>query len=289
MRFPTPEWDPETHLEFMKKLGITTTMLSISAPHVNFGDDNAAKILAREVNEDGAELVKKYPGRFGILASLPLPDVESSIEEIGYATDVLQTDGFALPTNSQGVYLGHPSLDPIFAELNRRKAVVVLHPNKPSAVPEDVLQDLPIAVMEFFFDTTRTVMNMMIQGTLRRFPEIKLVVPHAGAFLPILADRVKSFLRVVKVGEDDKLDIFAALRNLYYDVAGACLPRQLSVLLQIASDNHLLYGSDYPFTPGIGCMQLANALDKTDLLTQEQRRGIYRDNALKLFPRLNRP
>lgn len=293
--YPTPEWNPEVHLEVMKHLGISTSMLSMSSPHINFGDKNAAKILARKVNEDGAELVRKYPDQFGLLASLPLPNVEDSIEEIQYAKDVLHADGFALPTNTLGVYLGNPCLDPIFEELNRHKAVVVLHPNKPGRVPENVLEGVPLPILEFLFDTTRTVANMILKGTLKRFPDIKFVIPHAGAFLPIFADRLAAAVKLLpalfgdntKI-EEDGIDVYAALKELYYDVAGVCLPVQLSAILQIADVDHLFYGSDYSYTPEFGCIVLADALDKTNLLTDEQRRAIYLDNALKLFPRLKK-
>lgn len=291
--FPTPNWDPEMHLKTMDQLGISRSMLSISSPHINFGDRNAAKILARKVNEDGAELVQKYPGRFGLFASLPLPNVEDSIEEIQYAKEILHVDGFALPTNTQGVYLGNPCLDPVFEELNKHKAVVVLHPNKPSSVPENVAEGLPIPMMEFLFDTTRTVINMILKGTLKKFPDIKFIIPHAGAFLPILADRIASAIQVLPTSfgeniklEENRIDIYDELKKLYYDVAGVCLPRQLDALLQIVNVDHLLYGSDYPYTPEIGCSTLAGDLDKTNLLNNEQRRAIYHDNALKLFPHL---
>jgi predicted TIM-barrel fold metal-dependent hydrolase len=291
--FPTPEWTLEMHLEVMKHLGISIAMLSISSPHINFGDDNAAKILARSVNEAGAELVNKYPKQFGLLASLPLPNVENSIEEIQYAMDILHADGFTLPTNTQGVYLGDPCLDHIFEELNKRKATVVIHPNKPSSVPKNVVDGLPIPMMEFFFDTTRTITNMILKGTIKRFPDIKIIVPHAGAFLPILADRLNSALQMLPVAfadniknVEDRIDVYAELKGLHYDVAGVCLPTQLPALLQIVDVGNLLYGSDYPYTPEAGCIYLADALDKTDLLTDEQRCDIYHDNALKLFPRL---
>lgn len=284
-RFPTPEWDIKTHLDIAEQLGIVTSMLSITSPHIHFGDDHAAKVLARKVNEDGAELVRKYPGRFGLLASLPLPDIDASLKEMQYALDVLHADGFTLPTNSQGVYLGDRRLDPVFAELNKRKAIVTLHPTTPGAVPENILEDLPMPLVEFFFDTTRTIINMILKGTLKRFPDIRFIVPHAGAFLPILADRMQVGLQVVNKGEDG-IDVYAALRSMYYDVAGVCLPRQLAALLQLVDTNHLLYGSDYPYTPAAGCIYLADALDKTNLLTDEQRRAIYRDNAVSLFPRL---
>jgi len=285
--FPTPEWNSDTHLEIMKRLGIATSMISISSPHINFGDEKAAKKLARIVNEEGAEVVKKYPNKFGLLASLPLPNIEDSVEEIKYAMDVLHVDGFTLPTNTQGVYLGNHSLDPIFDELNKRKAVIVLHPNKPSSVPKDVNEGLPIPTMEFLFDTTRTVTNMIIKGTLKRFPNIKFVIPHAGTFLTILADRLDPFLQHMPVGEEKiKVNVYDALKELYYDVAGFCLPRQLETLLQIVDVSHLLYGSDSPYTPKFGCIALSSLLAETNLLTDNQRRAIYYDNALALFPRL---
>lgn len=289
--YPTPEWNPEAHLEAMKHLGISTSMLSVSVPHINFGDKNAAKILARKVNEDGAGLVKKYPEQFGLFASLPIPDIKDSIEEIQYALDELHADGFSLPTNALGVYLGDPCLDPILEELNKNKAVVVLHPCRPGCVTEHVLEDVPLPILEYFFDTTRTVANMILKGTLNRFPDIKFVIPHAGAFLSVFADRFDAAMKLLPSlfasYTKNEIDVYAALKGLYYDIAGVCLPVQLSALLQIVEIDHLFYGSDYSYTPEFGCAALADALDKTHLITDEQRRAIYYGNALKLFPRLN--
>lgn len=289
--FPTPAWSPEEHLEAMDHLGIATSMLSLSSPHINFGDRNATKALARNVNEYGAELVKKYPGRFGLFASLPLPDVENSIAEIQYAINILHADGFALPTNSRGVYIGNQCIDPILEELNRYQSVVVLHPNKPSSIPADVAEGLPVPMMEFFFDTTRAVTNMILKGTMKRFHDIKFIIPHAGAFLPILADRLAPALQMMpstfggQIGREG-IDVYSDLKGLYYDLAGACLPRQLANLVEIVDTDHLLYGSDYPYTSLPACMALEDALDKTEVLNEEQHRCINSENALKLFPRL---
>lgn len=284
-KYPAPDWNAEMHIETMKHLGIVTSLLSMSSPHINFGDQGAATVLCRTVNEEGADIVKKYPLQFGLLASLPLPDPEASIQEIRYAINVLNADGFALPTNTQGVYLGNPCLDPVFEELNKHKAVVVIHPNRPSSVPKGVVDDLPIPFMEFFFDTTRTVCNMILNGTLIRFLDIRFVVPHGGAVLPILIDRWSLAIHIIS--KDPHLDFYDCMKRLYFDVAGACLPRQLPALMQLVDETHLFYGSDYPHTPEVGCVLLADALDKTDLLIDQQRHAIYYENALKLFPRLS--
>jgi len=283
-KFPTPEWNAEQHLEDMEILKIATAFLSLSSPHLSFGSEEKAGAIARKSNEEGAELVRRYPERFGLFASLPLPNVQASLEEIEYASTVLKVDGFALPTNARGVYLGDPQLDPILDLLNQYKSVVDIHPNRPSKIPENVNNNMPIPLMEFLFDTTRTITNLIVNGVLTRYPDIKWVVPHAGSFLPLLADRLSAFLQYLPLQSD--ATVFAQLNHLYYDVAGFCVPRQLSVLLQITDTSHLLYGSDYPYTPTIGCSILADQLENTELLTAEDRQSIFRKNALNLIPRL---
>ncbi len=285
-KFPTPGWDAERHLEDMAQLGIEISFLSISSPHFNFGDNAAAGVVARKSNEEGAELARRYPKNFGLFASLPLPDLNGSLAEIEYATHVLQVDGFVLPTNVRGVYLGNPVLDPVMEALNTCGAVAAIHPNRPGSIPDNVADSIPIPIMEFFFDTTRTISNLMVNGTLKRFPNIKWVVPHAGAFLPLLVDRLSAFLQYMPPQTDEPIPgVFDLLNRLYYDVAGFCVPRQLGVLLQTVDISHLVYGSDYPYTPVIGCSMLADALENTNLLSAETRHAIFRDNALKLISR----
>lgn len=218
--------------------------------------------------------------------------MENSISEIRYAMDVLHADGFTLPTNTRGIYLGNQCLDPILEELNRYKSVVVIHPNKPGSVPADVAEELPVPMMEFFFDTSRTVVNMILKGIFTRFADIKFVIPHAGAFLPILADRLAAAIHMMPSTfnghiENSSVDVYSILGRLYYDVAGVCLPRQLPAMMQLTAADHFLYGSDFPYTPLPACMKLEETLDKTDLLTEEQHRYINYTSALQLFPRLS--
>jgi 6-methylsalicylate decarboxylase len=282
-RQPLPRWDVRWHLEFMDRMDIALSMLSISSPHLHFGDDAAACRLARELNEAGARLVNDYPGRFGHFAVLPLPDVEGALKEIEYAFDVLEADGIKLSTNSRGVYLGEDLLEPIFKELSRRRAVVVIHPVLPSAVPSNVLSKFPIAMMEFFFDTARAVANLVLNGTLQRNPGMKLIIPHAGGVLPILVARIENNAgRFPQPGQSP--DIPGDFRSFYYDLAGPSIGQQLPPLLQITDAGHLLYGSDAPYPPPDQLADLLQQL-KADLLPPDRYGAVYRGNAERLFPR----
>jgi len=285
---PVPAWTPQAHLDTMDRMNTAVSMLTISSPGLHFGDDEAARQLTRRCNDYGAALVRDFPKRFGLLAAVPLPDIDGTLAEIDYAYDTLHADGLKLATHSRGLYLGDARLDPVFAELNRRKAVVVLHPQKPAAVPENVLEGYPIPMMEFLVDTTRAVVNMIMNRTLERYPDIKMVLPHAGAFLSVLPDRLtgrkKWFAPAGQQGEAP--NIHEALRHMYYDMAGYPVPGQLYALLQLMGPDRLLYGSDWPHTPEAKATGLKQKLLTTNLLTDEQRRAVFYDNALGLFPRL---
>ncbi|MFJ6695348.1 amidohydrolase family protein [Streptomyces sp. NPDC091272] len=281
-----PSWTPEAALATMDQIGTATALLSVSSPGVHLGGQAglaATRALARAVNDEGAALVRDHPARFGLLASLPLPDVQAAIEEAAYALDTLGADGIALATHYDGVYLGDPRFEPVLAELDRRPAVVVLHPTTPVCGQQTALgRSRPM--VEFLFDTTRTIAQLALNGVLDRHPGLRLIVPHAGAALPVLADRIACF--AVMDNPEAPVDVLAALRRLHYDVAGFTLPRALPALLSLVPPEQLLYGSDYPFTPDWVAEGLARDLATTDALTQEQLRAVVSGNAALLFPRL---
>jgi 6-methylsalicylate decarboxylase len=241
-----PVWSAREHVEMMDRFGIAASMLSISSPGVHFGDDEAACSLAREVNDEGHFARISHPGRFGLLASLPLPDIDGSLDEIEYCFDEIGVDGVCLLTNVGGVYLGDPSLDPVFEELDRRSARVFIHPTSP-ACWEHTSFGRPRPMIEFLFDTTRTIVDMILNGTIARHPNVEFIVPHLGAALPMIADRVSGFSMVLP-DVDPSANVLADLARLHYDLAGFAMPRALDVLRTMTPPDHLHYGSDYPFT-----------------------------------------
>jgi predicted TIM-barrel fold metal-dependent hydrolase len=238
-----PEWSAVEHLAAMDRLGITRCLLSVSSPGVCL-DDGSVVELAREVNEDGRRAVVDHPGRFGLLASLPLPDVDAALAEISHCCDHLDADGFVLLTNIEGTYISDHAFGPVFAELDRRRARVLLHPTSPACWGETSF-GRPRPMLEFLFDTTRTVTDLVLNGTVARYPHLELVVPHAGATLPLVADRLQAFAALLAPG----IDVRGDLGRLHYDLAGYAARGQLDALLTLTSLDHIHYGSDLPFTP----------------------------------------
>jgi len=286
--FPLPAWSEDGHLAFMDSLGIVTSVLTLSSPYPYFGDIEETKALIRSVNEEGTAVKQRHPGRFKYCASVPLPDVNASIQETIYALDSLKADGIKLPTNSRGLYLGDPTLDPLMKELNDRKAVVIIHPHRPESLPDRVFTSGPIFVYEYPAETTRAVLNMVAHNIMTRYPEIKFVVPHAGSFLPTAVARLKnSYPLMSAMGLiEQSFDIDANIRNLYYDVAGGPSAEILDLLLTITDQKHILYGSDYSFVPAKALEKayagLMSSIDNNERLSPYKEQ-ILRDNALALF------
>jgi len=240
--FPLPAYDAEAHLKWMDEAGVETSVLTLAAPQP------AAPQVVRSTNEAAARLKRQHAGRFLFCAALPLPDVGAAISEAIYALDTLKADGIKLATNVGGQYLGAPELDTLFSVLNERRAVVILHPHRPEPVNAQVMQQTPLAMQEYLSETTRAVANMISRNVLARYRQVKVVVPHCGAYLPLAIPRMKSLTAVMQknkmVGE---IDYDANLAALYYDLAGAHSPEGLRMLLTITTPDHLLYGSDYPY------------------------------------------
>ena len=253
-----PAWTVDGHVNVLDRLGIGTALLSISSPGVHFGDDAAAGALARQVNEDGRRAVERHPGRFGLLASLPLPDVDGALAELTYAFDVLHADGVVLLTHVGDTYLGDPALEPVFAELDRRPRPRV-HPPDLTAMLAAHLAGSSPPDDRVPLRHDASVTNLVLSGTIARHPGIELIVPHAGAALPSIADRVAAFAFVL-ADVDPGVDVARDLGRLHYDLAGFPLPRQLEALANLTTLDHLHYGSDYPFTPEPVVARLAEQL-----------------------------
>ncbi|MGH6910899.1 MAG: amidohydrolase family protein, partial [Phenylobacterium sp.] len=242
--------------------------------------------LVREINKAGTGLVAAHPGRFGFFATLPMPDIEASLAEMRHAFEVLGADGVILETNIDGAYLGSPAFAPIFAELNRRKAVLFLHPTSPACLDALGL-GRPAPLLEFPLDTTRTIVDLLYSRTLQANPDIKVIVPHGGAALPALVARIAAFanLAFINPRPASEAEVFETLARLYYDVALSAHPIAFAGLRRIAPIGHILFGSDWPFTPEAGVARNIGQLGDNGL-SDADLQAIARENALRIFPRL---
>lgn len=275
---PIPDWSPHAALELMDRHRVDTAVLSVSTPGTHLGDGTDAAAMARVVNDYAAAMVRDHPGRFGFFATLPLPDVDASMAELARAFDELHADGVVLLANNRGVYLGDAMFDPVFEELQRRKAVAFIHPSTlPGLAPID---GIPTFVADFLLDTTRAAVNLCRTGTVERCPDVRMILSHAGGFVPYAAMRLSQ--AASPTGNPvDGLDL---LGRFYFDTALSGSPFALPSLLAFARPGHVLFGTDWPYAPD-SAVAAFTGLYETYALDGDQRASIDRCAAEALFTR----
>ena len=277
-------WTPEKSLAAMAKYDIAAMIVSVSPPGVWSGDRAASRALSRACNEYGAELIARHRDRFGMFATLPLPDVEASLAEISYAFDTLKLDGVGLLTSYDNKWPGDPAFARVFDELNRRKAVVYFHPTA-SERCEGLIPGIPEPILEYVFDTTRAIVSLLYSGTLSRCADIRFIFSHGGGTLPYLADRIASLARRPWEGKLRELvpkGVEYELKKLYYDAVSIVgNPPGFAAFQSYVPHSQILFGTDFPY---LDPSRTVEPLARIDLPAAE-RAAIDRGNALKLFPR----
>ncbi|MGW0792493.1 amidohydrolase family protein [Streptomyces sp. NPDC002911] len=281
--WPAPAWDVQSAIAMMDRRSIATGLLSFPAPVAAPDDPAGARAGARSLNEYTAEVVKERPDRFGHLAVLPLPDVDAALAEAAHALDELHADGLMVLSNVHGRYLGDPAFEPLWAELDARAAVVLVHPTAPPVAP---IPGLPGPLVDFPYDTARTALHMALKGVPGRYPRIRMILPHAGGFLPYAAHRFAVAARLHPGSTPEGL--LHDLRRFYFDTAVTAGPAALPSLLAFAAPGHVLYGSDFPMLPEQWGVGFDTGLDEYPHWEPEQLHAVNRGNAELLIPRLAR-
>ena len=280
-----PQWSPDSAIDFMDSQQVATGILSLTAPSVIGWDKSERRRMARRVNEYTADLVTKRPDRFGNFATLPLPDAEGALWELEHALDTLRADGVILLANYAGKYLGEAAFEPIWSELHRRHAVVFVHPGQP---PLPTAAGVPGPLVDYPFDTTRAAVQLVLNGIVDRYPGARIILAHAGGFLPYASHRFAELARVFRPAAAKPAEILAAFQRFYFDTALSSGPAALPSLKAFAGSGHMVFGSDFPYAPaGIGASFTAK-LDAGNGLTADEHRAINHGNACTLFPRLAR-
>ena len=278
-------WTAEQSIDDMDKGGVAAAVVSITNPGLWFGDPAQARRLARACNEYGAKLVQDHPARFGLFAALPLPDVDAALKEIEYAFDTLKADAVGLYTSYGGMWLGHPSFRPVMEELNRRKAVVTVHPTA-----ADCCRNLSYApgigpgTIEYGTDTTRAILGVAFSGDATKFPDIRFIWSHGGGSAPFLAGRINAASGNARDALPD--GFIAAARRFFYDTAGAANRGALVSLRELVSASQIVFGTDFP--PGGTSAAVAKSLAESQLFNDAELQAIGRDTAVRLVPRLGR-
>jgi len=275
-----PAWTPAKSLEDMEKNGVVTAMLSLAVSGISFDAGEGGRSLARKSNEFGAQLVKDHPASFGLLAALPLPDPKGSLVEMEYALDTLHADGIALLSSYGDKWLGDATYEPVFEELDRRKAVVFVHPNAPNCCAS-LMPHVPATTMEFYFDTARTIESLLLNGTFSRFPNVQFIFSHGGGAMPVLANRIarvfpKDLASYAPNG------VLYELKRQYYDTASASNPTSLGAIMSIVPGSQIVFGSDFPF---LSAGEVVSDLAHSGLPGAAVE-AINRENAVRLFSRL---
>lgn len=282
---PIPDWNLDIAQEVMDRNGIAQAMASV-IPQVYWGDATEAARWARHCNEFSASMVQRAPHRFGALATLPLPDTKAALRELEYALDTLKLDGVIMFSSFGDQYPGDPAFEELFQELDKRKAVVLIHPC--TAPPGAIVPKLtiPWGLVEFIADTSRAVTNLLLSGTLHRYPSIRFIVSHAGGAIPYIAMRVRLAEEIPGFTGQIPLGTMHYLQRLYYDTTLSTSEAVLAALGQFAPKGHVLFGSDYPMVPEKVVSLETSMLEASQVLDDATRQAIDRDNALALFPRL---
>ncbi len=283
-KFPpsSRDWTPARTLEDMDRAGVATAILSVPTPGVFFGDLAATRRLARYCNEYAAAMVRDYPGRFGLFAVLPLPDIDASLREIEHALDVLGADGIGMYSSYGKHWLGDPFLAPILQELNRRKTVLFVHPIL-NACCADLVPDVADTIVEYSTDTTRAIASFVFSGAAAQYPNLRVVFSHAGGTMPYLVERFTQYAKTKEIAARLPHGVLYELTRFSYDTAWSTDPAAMAALMKIVPTSQIVFGTDYPALPA--AFQVAGL--RACRLTEPELRAIYRTNALGLLPRLN--
>ena len=279
-----PDWTPELALDLMDRSDIQVALTSLAQPGVGFGTQSSAQILARRCNDYAAELIARRPDRFGAFATVPMQSIDGAIAEVAYCLDDLRFDGVSLFASYGERFLGDAWFDPVLEMLNDRSAVAFVHPGlHPSSAT--LALPWPGFMMEYLFDTTRAVVNLIFTRAIERYPRIRFILPHAGGVVPYFAWRLSISPMIDKrLPQLAREQVLADLAHFWYDNALAPGEQTFGALEHVARPERVVFGSDFPFANS-RVVAAALATHTSGVHTPQRLAAIDRSNALELFPR----
>src|SRR5260221_12076929 len=279
-----PEWTPQLALDLMDAQGIEVALTSLAQPGVGFGGEVSARVLARRCNDYAAELMARWPKRFGAFGTVPMGMMQHAVDEIAYSLDALKFAGVSLFASYGEHFLGDARFDPVLAMLDERGAVVFVHPGLHPAGRAWRLAWRAF-MRESLFDPTRAAANLLFSGALERFPRIRFILPHAGGLVPYFAWRLSvSPMIDPRLPQLSREQVHAGLKHFWYDNALSPGQQTFGALDHVASPERVVFGSDYPFANARVIAEMIKTYE-SGFLSDARRAAIDRGNALALFPR----
>lgn len=280
-------WSPSRLVETMDQVGIRTSVVHATwHPEMLELDQATRRTIARASNDFGARMRQDHPGRVDFFGFVPMPVVEDALPEIAYCFDELKTPGITMMTSYDGRWPGDPAFAPILEELNRRRAVVLVHPHFAKCCsnlmpPYEILT----GVIEWPYDTGRAVFSLLVSGSFAKYPDIQWIFCHSGGPIPALAGRIRNLLGIMP---RDRLQAIAPqgidheLQRLYYETANGTSGPTMAALLDYVPPTQVLFGTDYPY--------LTHESNLRDLEARRLKPSLWKaishENALRLMPSL---
>jgi predicted TIM-barrel fold metal-dependent hydrolase len=280
---------PREAIESMESLGIAGALVNpLSVAGVHHGNDADARYLCRSVTDALAEFAGHAPDKLGFFAPLPYPDIDGALEHMAYSLDTLKADGVILLSSQNGIYVGDKRMEPLLAEMDRRGTVVFIHPARPALV-DTLTTKIWASIIEYTFETTRVAAFLIYNEFMRKYPNIKWILAHAGGCLPFLSFRLilmeeqdiakPAFSERMPEGARHYVDRF------YFDTAISGSKAAMSALMEVARPGHVFYGSDWPYIDRHTIELQHEVLQGWNGLDPASRAAIGRDSAMRLFPR----
>jgi len=278
---PMASWSLTAHLEQMDAAGVTRSLLSITTPGIPATGEQAVK-LARDTNDYAAKLVADNGGKLGFFTAVPMDDIGNALKEIEYGFDTLHAQGVALFTNYDSHWLGDARFDPVFAELERRKAVVYVHPNTASCCTR-LIPEVADTLIEYGTDTTRAIASYIYRGSAHRYPNVRIIWSHSGGTMPYLIERFDGADKGGPARAAAPEGFRTLAGSFFYDIAQASNPVATRALRAVVPVEHIVFGTDYPFrTP----LEHVSALEASGVFSRAELDGIYRQHVKTLLPEL---
>jgi len=270
----------EDAIASMEKLGIGIQVLSLSIPNVYMSDEMMSLDLAQMVNDTYVEIRNKYPGKFFVLASVPLNSPNNAIKELDRAIEKLKMNVIVLGSNIRGKSLSSSGFFPFYERVNELKIPIFLHPMSPPHMEEDEYFTAPL--VNYIFETTLAITNMVFAGVFEKFPNIKMILPHLGGAIPYILGRIDNGYRnhsqCRKNISKKPSDFF---KEFYYDIISFNIPA-IKCAIEIVGCDHIVFGTDYPFQP-LGSVALINKSLEDLNLSKKDKELIESRNILKIL------